>query len=97
MKVEEVGMFETKTHLSELVERVRREGVTYRITKRGTPVAELKPIRPPRKPRLKRGYGKGSLIYMAADFGEPLADFEDYMRKDEASRRRTRSGLAQSR
>ena len=39
---DEVGAFEAKTHLSELLERVRR-GERITITKRGVPVAVLVP------------------------------------------------------
>jgi prevent-host-death family protein len=82
MKVQEIGIFESKTHLSELIEKVQSEGVTYRITKRGKPVAELKPIEETKKPfRLKRGYGKDlpGTYYMAPDFDAPLEEFKDYM------------------
>ena len=39
----EVGAFEAKTHLSELLAAVEA-GETIRITRRGKPVAELRPI-----------------------------------------------------
>ena len=59
MKVQEIGIFESKTHLSELIEKVQKDVTTYRITKRGKPVAELRPIEEAKKPfRLKRGYAK---------------------------------------
>ena len=38
----EIGAYEAKTHLSELLERVRR-GERFTITKHGAPVAELVP------------------------------------------------------
>jgi prevent-host-death family protein len=38
-----VGAYEAKTHLPELLERVRK-GETIMITKHGTPVAELRPV-----------------------------------------------------
>lgn len=38
-----IGVFETKTHLSELLDKVE-SGRTFTITKRGRAVAELKPI-----------------------------------------------------
>lgn len=40
----EVGAFEAKTHLSELLAAVEG-GETVTITRRGTPVAELGPVR----------------------------------------------------
>lgn len=82
MIIREIGIFESKTHLSELIDKVQKEGVTYRITKRGKPVAELKPLEKAPKPfRLKCGYGKDlpGKYYMAPDFNEPLEDFKDYM------------------
>ena len=43
MKVQEIGAFEAKTKLSELLEKVQR-GQTFQITKRGKPVAILQPM-----------------------------------------------------
>lgn len=79
MKVIKTGMFEAKTHFSELVKKVQEEGVTYCITKRGEPVAELRPLgggNPGRK--LPFGYGKGTVTHMAEDFDELLEVFQDY-------------------
>lgn len=39
-----VGCQEAKTHLPKLIERVRK-GETITITKRGVPVADLRPVR----------------------------------------------------
>ena len=77
MEPEEIGAFEAKTRLSELLERVR-EGHVYRITKRGVPVAELRPIESRRR-RPKRGADRGRGIWMSDDFDAPLDDFKDYM------------------
>ena len=41
MKVQSIGLFEAKTRLSELLEKVQR-GQVFCITKRGRPVAELR-------------------------------------------------------
>jgi prevent-host-death family protein len=41
-----VGLFEAKTHLSELVESVASTGEPVVITKRGRPVARLLPAEP---------------------------------------------------
>ena len=71
-----VGLFEAKTHLAALVDQVQEEG-TIVLTRRGKPVAELRPVES-KGPR-KFGASKGFLIYMAADFNEPLEDFKDYM------------------
>lgn len=46
----EVGLFEAKTHFSELV-RQTREGESFIITQRGEPVAELGPIQRRKDPK----------------------------------------------
>jgi len=46
--MEEVGAYEAKTHLSELLERVKK-GEQITITKHGVPVAVLKPVEEYRK------------------------------------------------
>ncbi len=80
MKVQEAGLFEAKTHFSEIVAKVEREGAVYRITRRGVPVAELRPIGGERaKVRLPFGYGAGTVPYLAPDFDAPLDDMRDYM------------------
>jgi prevent-host-death family protein len=43
--MENVGSFEAKTHLSELLERVAK-GEEFTITKHGKPVARLLPVQP---------------------------------------------------
>jgi prevent-host-death family protein len=80
MKIQEAGLFEAKTHLSEIVAKVERGGVVYRLTKRGKPVAELRPIGGERtKVRLPFGYGTGTVPHIAPDFNAPLEDMRDYM------------------
>jgi len=76
MKVQEVGAFEAKTHLSALLEKVR-QGETIYITKHGKRVAELRPVESPKGERVP-GTMKGQ-IWMSPDFDEPLEDFKDYM------------------
>lgn len=79
MKVVKTGMFEAKTHFSELVQKVQEEGLVYCITKRGEPVAELRPIGGgARKKVLPFGYGKGTVTHMAEDFDAPLEEFREY-------------------
>jgi prevent-host-death family protein len=75
MTVTEIGAFEAKTRLSELLDRVAR-GQVYRITKRGHPVAELRPV-PSSGGRLRFGKDKGRVV-VAADFDAPLPDLGDY-------------------
>jgi antitoxin (DNA-binding transcriptional repressor) of toxin-antitoxin stability system len=41
VKIQSIGAFEAKTRLSELLDKVQR-GQVFCITKRGTPVAELR-------------------------------------------------------
>ena len=77
MKVNELGIFDTKTRLSEIIQSVQ-DGQTYYITKRGKRVAELRPIAPEKKP-LKLGCAKTDSFYMAPDFDETPEDFKDYM------------------
>ncbi|MEO5802480.1 MAG: type II toxin-antitoxin system prevent-host-death family antitoxin [Verrucomicrobiota bacterium] len=43
MKIQDIGAFEAKTKLSELLEKVQH-GQTFQITKRGKPVAVLSPV-----------------------------------------------------
>jgi prevent-host-death family protein len=77
MGITEIGAFEAKTRLSELLDRVAR-GQVYRITKRGKPVAELRPVVPSgARPRF--GSDKGR-IAIGKDFDAPLPDMADYTR-----------------
>jgi prevent-host-death family protein len=39
----EVGAYEAKTHFAQLLDRVAR-GETITITRRGTPIAEIRPV-----------------------------------------------------
>ncbi len=78
MDSEEVGIFEAKTHLSQLVDRVESTGVTYRITRRGKPVAELSAIKPETRPRLKFGYGNRTGDFVSDSFDAPIDDFRAY-------------------
>lgn len=47
--MDSVSLAEAKARLSELVARAA-EGETVQITRRGKPVAQIAPARPPRKP-----------------------------------------------
>jgi prevent-host-death family protein len=73
----EIGMFESKMKLSELVRRVLA-GERFYITRRGKRVAELRPVEEEKKP-LVRGCAKNDGYRMASDFDEPLGDLKDYM------------------
>jgi prevent-host-death family protein len=75
MKPQDIGAFEAKTRLSELLEHVR-QGRVYRITRRGKPVAELRPVQTPGQ-RPRRGIDRGR-VTMREDFEAPLTDFDAY-------------------
>jgi prevent-host-death family protein len=75
-EIREVGAFEAKTHLSQLLDAVEA-GERIVITRHGKPVAELSP--PPKKKSARRGCAKGPGFYMAPDFDAPLEDFKEYM------------------
>jgi prevent-host-death family protein len=77
MPPREVGLFETKTRLSELVRQVEA-GERFFITRRGRRVAELRPIEAPRVP-LRRGQAVNDGYRMADDFDTPLDDLAGYM------------------
>ena len=75
MDTEDIGAFEAKTRLSELLDNVSR-GRVYRITKRGTPIAELRPITTgPGRPSFGADRGR---VVMADDFDAPLDDLKPY-------------------
>jgi len=75
MEAEDIGAFEAKTHLSELLEKVGR-GHVYRITKRGKPVAELRPVSPTSgRPTIGADRGR---VTMRSDFDAPLDDMKAY-------------------
>jgi prevent-host-death family protein len=75
VKPKRIGAFQAKTHLSAVLERVER-GQTFVITKRGRPVAELRPVSTGSKLRFGADAGK---IAMSDDFDAPLPDFKNYL------------------
>lgn len=77
MTSKEIGVFEAKSHLSDLLRKVK-EGESFILTNRGEPVAELRPIEGPKRP-LTRGCAKNRDFWMSEDFDVPLEDFKDYM------------------
>jgi prevent-host-death family protein len=74
--IKEVGAFEAKTHLSQLLDEVEKGGRIY-ITRHGKRIAELAPL--PAKKKARFGCAKGPGFYMAPDFDEPLEEFKEYM------------------
>ncbi|MBI5489326.1 MAG: hypothetical protein HY905_18480 [Deltaproteobacteria bacterium] len=77
MKRNEVGVFETKTHLSEIIRKVMA-GQTFFVTMRGRRVAELRPVEQAKQP-LVRGAAKNVGYFMAGDFDAPIPGMEDYV------------------
>jgi antitoxin (DNA-binding transcriptional repressor) of toxin-antitoxin stability system len=73
----EIGIFDSKTRMSELIQQVLR-GERFYITKRGKRVAELRPVEEEKKP-LIRGCAKNTEYRMAEDFDAPLDDMKEYM------------------
>jgi prevent-host-death family protein len=75
MQATEIGAFEAKTRLSELLQRVRK-GAVFLITKRGYPIAELRPVNlPERRPRF--GCDKGRVL-VHKNFDAPLPGLKEY-------------------
>jgi prevent-host-death family protein len=75
---ETVGLYEAKTHLSDLVDRAA-EGEEIVISKSGKPKARLVPLddtRPLRKPGRGRGRWKVREDFDAPLPGDVLSDFE---------------------
>lgn len=77
MASQKIGAFEAKTRLSELLEQVSR-GRTFVITRRGRPVAELRPTAAD-GPRLQFGCDKGGVV-IGDDFDAPLPEMDEYQR-----------------
>ena len=75
--VTEIGIFESKTHFSEIIRRVMA-GERFVITRHGKQVAELRPVEPNKRP-LRFGSSRRPGYRMAPDFDEPLEDFGEYM------------------
>ena len=73
-----IGTVEAKTKLSALFDRVVN-GETIQITRRGRPIAELRPIPENQLTKPLFGSEKGLICYMSDDFNEPLDDFGDHM------------------
>jgi prevent-host-death family protein len=68
----EVGLYEAKTHLSELVEAAAG-GEEIVITKHGKPMARLAPVAPDKPRKRELGCWRG-MIWTAPDFDQPLPE-----------------------
>ena len=77
MKTTTIGAFEAKTHLSAILEQVRQGG-TFHITRRGRPVAELRPM-PAADRRPRFGCDKDRVV-VRDDFDAPVDGMEEYTR-----------------
>jgi prevent-host-death family protein len=69
---------EAQARLKELIDNPA-PGEEIVITQNQQPVAKLVGERPARPPRPAPGLGKGSILYLAPDFDEPLEEFKEYM------------------
>ena len=69
---------EAQAKLKELIDHLA-PGEEIVITENQHSVAKLVGERPVRLPRPAPGLGKGSILYMAPDFDEPLEEFQEYM------------------
>ena len=50
----ELGIFDVKTHFSEVVDRVLRDGLPITVTRRGRPVVDIVPSRAASQARMSR-------------------------------------------
>lgn len=69
---------EAQSRLKELIDQLA-PGEEIVLTENQQRVARLVGERPARPPRPAPGLGKGSILFMAPDFDEPLDDFKEYM------------------
>jgi antitoxin (DNA-binding transcriptional repressor) of toxin-antitoxin stability system len=68
---------EAQARLQELIDHLA-PGEAVIITRNKQPVARLVGEQPHHAPRPAPGLGKGSILYMAPDFDEPLEEFKEY-------------------
>ncbi|HEY7423285.1 MAG TPA: hypothetical protein VH682_03495 [Gemmataceae bacterium] len=69
---------EAQIKLKELIDKLA-PGEEVILTENQQPVAKLVGERSVRPPRPAPGLGKGSILYMAPDFDEPMEEFKEYM------------------
>jgi antitoxin (DNA-binding transcriptional repressor) of toxin-antitoxin stability system len=68
---------EAQARLREVIDNLAL-GQEVVITDNEQPVAKLVGERPSRPRRPAPGAGKGSILYMAPDFDEPMEEFKEY-------------------
>jgi antitoxin (DNA-binding transcriptional repressor) of toxin-antitoxin stability system len=81
---------EAQAKLKALIDQLA-PGEVLVLTQNQQPVAKLVGERPTRPPRPAPGLGKGSILYMAPDFDEPLEEFKEYMVESRDTSNRARS------
>jgi prevent-host-death family protein len=64
---EQIGIFEAKTHFSEVVDRVVREGRTITVTRRGEPVVDITPTKARAPGRMSRADALAELERLRAE------------------------------
>jgi prevent-host-death family protein len=67
---------EAKSHFSELIQKALT-GEDVLIARDNKPILRLVPVKNFGKAR-QPGSAKGKILYIAPEFGEPLADFSEY-------------------
>ncbi|MBI3821758.1 MAG: type II toxin-antitoxin system Phd/YefM family antitoxin [Planctomycetes bacterium] len=73
-----ISVKDAQAKLKELIDTLA-PGDEIVITENQQPVAKLIGERVLNASRPAPGLGKGSIVYMAADFDEPLDEFKEYM------------------
>jgi antitoxin (DNA-binding transcriptional repressor) of toxin-antitoxin stability system len=73
-----VSIEEAQISLKQLIDKLA-PGEEVVITEGQQPVARLVGERVVQRSRPAPGLGKGSILYMAPDFDEPLEEFKEYM------------------
>ena len=73
-----ISVEEAQSKLKELIDQLA-PGEEVVLTSNQRPVAKLVGEISKRPPRPAPGLGKGSILYMAPDFDEPMEEFAEYM------------------
>jgi prevent-host-death family protein len=73
-----ITLTEAQANLKQLIDNLA-PGEVIVITENQQPVAKLVGEGSARPPRPAPGLGKGSILFMAPDFDEPLEEFKEYM------------------
>ena len=72
-----ISVEEAQIKLKELIDKLA-PGEEVILTENRVPVAKLVGECSARPPRPAPGLGKGSILYMAPDFDEPMEEFQEY-------------------